>query len=112
MAVVTGMQEITSGELASEQFDFGGGRCGYMVLDVPNTTPEWDLEFLPPGATTWQQINASSDHVDSAKAYDSTGNLPAGRYRLHCDNTVAGNYTPVKLFWCYVPATMADAALF
>ena len=32
MAVVTGMQEITSGERASEEFDFNGGRCGYMVI--------------------------------------------------------------------------------
>ena len=112
MAVVTGMQEITSGERASEGFDFNGGRCGYMVIDVPNTTPDWDLEMLPPGATSWQKMNANSDQVDSAKAYDSTGSLPAGRYRLHCDTTVVANYSPVSLFWCYVPATMADAALF
>ena len=35
MAVVTGFQDVTSGERASEEFDFGGGRCGYMVVDVP-----------------------------------------------------------------------------
>ena len=60
MAVVTGMQEITSGERASEEFDFKGGRCGYMVIDVPNTTPDWDLELLPPGATSWQKMNVNA----------------------------------------------------
>ena len=112
MAVVTGFFEVTSGERASAEFDFQGGRCGYMVLDVPNGTPDWDLELLPPGATSWQKMNASGNEIDNAKAYDSTGNLPAGKYRLHCDSTTAANYTPVKLFWCYVPATMQDAAIF
>ena len=112
MGFATGMQEITSGERASIEFDFKGGRCGYLVTDVPNNSPDWNLEMLPLGATSWQQMNASGNEIDSAKAYDSTGNLPAGRYRLHCDDTTVANYSPVKLFWAYVPATMQDAAIF
>ena len=60
MAVLTGFNDVTSGERASLEWDFKGGRCGYMVLEVPNTTPDWDLELLPPGATTWQKMNANN----------------------------------------------------
>ena len=111
MAVVTGFQDVTSGERASEEFDFGGGRCGYMVVDVPNTTPDWDLQMQLPD-DTWQNIGVANNQVDSAKPYASIANLPAARFRLHCDNATAGNYTPVSLYWCYVPIGMQDAALF
>ena len=112
MAVVVGFNDITSGERASVEFDFRGGRCGYLVTDTPNTTADWDLEILLPGQTTWKRLGSNADQIDNGKPYDSQDNLPAGRYRLHCDDTGASNYTPVSLFWCYVPQTMHDAALF
>ena len=111
MAVVTGFFEVTSGERASEEFYFGGGNCGYMVIDAPNATPDWDLQLKLPD-DTWQTMNTSGNQIDSAKPYDNTSNMPAGTYRIHCDNATAANYTPVKLYWCYVPMGMADAALF
>ena len=111
MAVVTGFFEVTSGERASEEFDFGGGNCGYMMQGVTSTTPDWDLQLKLPD-DTWQTMNTAGNQVDSAKPYDNTGNLPAGRYRLHCDNTTAAFHTNAKLYWCYVPVGMHDAALF
>ena len=112
MAVLTGFNDVTSGERASKGFYFHGGRCGYMVTGVLNTVPNWNLEFLPPGATSWQQMNSSADQINSTKAYDSKGFLPSGKYRLHCDSTLETDFSPVKLFWCYIPGTMRDAALF
>ena len=104
MALTTSINEVTSGTRASKEFKFRGGAMGYMVTDAPNTTPDWDLQVeLPDG--TWVRVNANG------KPYD-TLTVPAGTYRLHCDSTVAGNYTPVSLFWCYVPQSMRDAALY
>ena len=110
MALTTGINEVTSGTRASKEFVFQGGGIGYMVTDAPNTTPDWDLQVeLPDG--TWVRVNANGKQVDSAKPYDTLV-VPAGTYRLHCDSTVAGNFTPVSLFWCYVPQSMRDAALY
>ena len=111
MAVVTGFFEVTSGERASEEFDFGGGNCGYMVIDAPNVTPDWDLQMKLPN-DTWLTMNTAGNQIDSAKPYDNTGNMPAARFRIHCDTNTASHYTPVKLYWCYVPVGMHDAALF
>ena len=110
MAISTGFREVTSGARASEEFIFEGGGIGYMVTDVPNTTPDWDLQVeLPDG--TWARVHGNSDQIDSAKPYD-TLTVPAGNYRLHCDNATAANYTPVKLYYAYIPQTMRDAALY
>lgn len=110
MALVSGFQEVTSGDRESQEFDFAGGGIGYMVTGVPNTTPDWDLQVQLPGGE-WGRVNANGDQVDSAKPYDHLV-VPAGKYRLRCDNATAANYTPVKLYWCYIPQTMQDAALY
>ena len=55
MAVVTGFFEVTSGERASQEFDFQGGRCGYMVLDaVPARNTRLGLGI----ATHWCNVLA------------------------------------------------------
>ena len=110
MALVSGFQEVTSGERASEEFDFRGGGIGYAVTDAPNATPDWDLQIKLPD-DTWARVHPNSKQIDSAKSYDTLV-VPAGTYRLHCDNATASNYTPVSLFWCYVPQSMRDAALY
>ena len=110
MALVTGFQEVTSGERESLAFDFQGGAIGYIVTDVPNTSPDWDLQVQLPGGD-WERVHANGDQVDSAKPYDHLV-VPAGRYRLRCDSSTAANYTPVKLFYAYIPQTMQDAALY
>ena len=51
MALTTGINEVTSGTRASKEFDFRGGGIGYMVIDVPNTTPDWDLQLQMPDDT-------------------------------------------------------------
>ena len=110
MAVVSGLQEVTSGERASDTFFFEGGGIGYMVIDVPTTTPDWDLQIQLPD-DTWHRVNANNKQIDQGKPYDSL-TVPAGTYRLHCDSATASNYTPVSLFWMYVPQSMQDAAIF
>ena len=60
MAVVTGMQEITSGERASEGFDFKGGRCGYMVADAPQHHSQLGFRVSSAGcnllAEIWEEL--------------------------------------------------------
>lgn len=112
MALTTGMNEVTSGERASDTFRFEGGQIGYMVSGATSTgTPDWDLQILLPDGVTWHRVHANSKQVDSAKAYD-TLTVPAGTYRLHCDTTTTTHFADVELFWCYVPQTMRDAALY
>ena len=111
MAVVTGFQDVTSGARASVVWDFKGGRCGYMVQDTPNTTADWDLQIqLPDG--TWQDMGNASKQVDRGTPYANIGNLPSGKYRLHCDTAAEENWDDATLYWCYIPISMQDAALF
>ena len=110
MALTSGFQDVTSGERASLPFRFEGGGIGYLVTDAPNTTPDWDLQIQLPD-DSWERVNANSKQIDSAKQYE-TLIVPAGTYRLHCDNATVGNYSGVSLFWSYVPQTMRDAAIF
>ena len=110
MALTTGIQEVTSAERSSLEWDFQGGQIGYMVNDTPGTTPNWDLQINLPG-DTWQRVHANGKQIDQAKRYD-TLSVPAGRYRLHCDTATPAQYTGVSLFWAYVPASMRDAALY
>ena len=109
MALQSGFQEITSGERASEEFDFRGGRIGFAVVDVPNATPDWDLQVrLPSG--DWVRVHNASHQVDSVKPYESLY-VPLGTYRVNCDTATEAHHTPVKIYWAYVPASMRDAAL-
>ena len=110
MAVKSGFQTITSGERASKEFVFQGGRIGYAVVDVPNATPDWDLEVKLP-SDDWVRVHGNSNQIDSAKPYD-TLIVPAGTYRLNCDTTTEAHHTPVKLYWAYVPGNLRDAALY
>ena len=69
MALVTGLQEVTSSERATQTFSFQGGGIGYMVTGAPNTAPYWDLEIQLPD-DTWIRVHAASKQVDSAKPFD------------------------------------------
>ena len=109
MAIVSGFQDITTGERESDEFDFRGGRIGYAVTDVPNATPNWDLQVKLPG-DVWVRVHANAHEIDQGKPYDTLF-VPAGTYRLRCDTTSTSHWQPVKLFWAYVPATLRDAAL-
>ena len=111
MALKMGFQEVTSGVRASETFVFQGGGIGYLVVGATSTgTPDWDLQIQLPD-DSWERVHANSKQVDSAKQYDTLV-VPAGTYRLHCDTTTTTHFADVELFWCYVPQTMRDAALY
>ena len=112
MAIRPGWNNVTSGNRASHAFDFEGGRIGYLVLDAAAAnTPDWDLEMQMPD-NSWVRVHANGDQIDSAKNYD-TLIVPAGHFRLHCDiATPTSAFTGVKLYWCCIPQTMQDAAIF
>ena len=111
MAINKAWNDVSSGVRASEEFYFEGGRIGYLVLDAASTdTPDWDLELQMPD-DTWDRVHTNGDQIDSAKIYD-TLIVPAGNYRLNCDISTATAFADVSLFWCYIPNTMQDAAIF
>ena len=107
MAITTGWQEVTSGERSSQEFYFEGGRLAYAVTDTASGTPDWDIQFFIDGA--WHKWGLSQ--VDRTRT-TQTGIVCAGRYRLHCDTNTSADYTPVKLWWAYCPATLQDTALY
>ena len=112
MAINKSWNDVTSGERASDEFYFEGGRIGYLVLDAASAnTPDWDLQMQMPD-DTWARMHANGDQIDSAKIYDNII-VPAGNFRLHCDiATPTTAFSGVSLFWCYIPSTMQDAAIF
>ena len=106
MGINSGWQEITTGERASEQFDFQGGRMAYAVTGTASDTPNWNVRFLI--GNGFQKFDAAQ--LDRSRP-GRTGHFPAGRYQLFCDTNTAADFTPVRLFWAYCPESLQDAAL-
>ena len=100
MSVNTGFNDISTGEMHSEQFDFRGGYLAYLVENDGSSL--YQLEILFPSGH-WQKIGALMNSNAPFKVLLT----PAGTYRIGSTVAVAG----AKLYWAHCPTTFTDALL-